>query len=108
MLNRRYLLNFIFHKLSVDTNLESASGKATYITKVKNLLRDMKALVLKEMLEKDLFLRVGASSSSSAPEIKKVYPNANVSYVTEVSEIPNGPTVPTETYEDMIQNLSLY
>jgi len=53
--------------------------------------------------------------SSNAPgqeseieKIKKVYPNANVSYVTEVSEIPNGPTVPTETYEDMIQNLSLY
>ena len=73
--NKISLENFIFHKLSVDTNLESASGKATYITKVKNLLRDMKALVLKEMLEKDLFLRVGASSSSSAPEIKKVYPN---------------------------------
>ncbi|MAR76966.1 MAG: DNA primase [Rhizobiales bacterium] len=73
--NKISLENFIFHKLSVDTNLESASGKATYITKVKNLLRDMKALVLKEMLEKDLFLRVGASSSSSASEIKKIYPN---------------------------------
>lgn len=73
--NKISLENFIFHKLSADINLESASGKATYITKVKNLLRDMKALVLKEMLEKDLFLRVGASSSSSASEIKKVYPN---------------------------------
>ena len=73
--NKISLENFIFHKLSVDTNLESASGKATYITKVKNLLRDMKALVLKEMLEKDLFLRVGASSSSSTSEIKKIYPN---------------------------------
>ena len=73
--NKISLENFIFHKLSADINLESASGKATYITKVKNLLRDMKALVLKEMLEKDLFLRVGASSSSSDPEIKKVNPS---------------------------------
>lgn len=73
--NKISLENFIFHKLSADINLESASGKATYITKIKNLLRDMKALVLKEMLEKDLFLRVGASSSSSDPEIKKVNPS---------------------------------
>ena len=72
--NKISLENFIFHKLSADINLESASGKATYITKIKNLLRDMKALVLKEMLEKDLFLRVGASSPSSGPEIKKVNP----------------------------------
>ncbi len=72
--NKISLENFIFHKLSADINLESASGKATYITKIKNLLRDMKALVLKEMLEKDLFLRVGASSPSSDPEIKKVNP----------------------------------
>ena len=74
--NKISLENFIFHKLSADINLESASGKATYITKIKNLLRDMKALVLKEMLEKDLFLRVGASSSSSDPEIKKVNPSS--------------------------------
>ena len=73
--NKISLENFIFHKLSADINLESASGKATYITKIKNLLRDMKALVLKEMLEKDLFLRVGASSSSSDPEIKKANPS---------------------------------
>ena len=45
---------------------------------------------------------------SEIEKIKNFYPNAEVSYVTEVTDIPGGPTVPVQTYEDMIQNLSLY
>ena len=42
---------------------------------------------------------------SEIEKIKNFYPNAEVSYVTEVTDIPGGPTVPVQTYEDMIQNL---
>ena len=74
--------DFIYKKFSKDLNLNTVAGKTQYLQKVEELLKPLKAPIMKKMLIESLNEKIGAKYASETTKIvskKKVKKNFNAS-----------------------------
>ena len=74
--------DFIYKKFSKDLNLSNVAGKTQYLQKVEELLKPLKAPIMKKMLVESLTEKIGAKYTSETNKViskKKVKKNFNAS-----------------------------
>ena len=74
--------DFIYKKFSKDLNLSTVAGKTQYLQKVEELLKPLKAPIMKKMLIESLNEKIGAKYASETTRViskKKVKKNFNTS-----------------------------
>ena len=74
--------DFIYKKFSKDLNLSNVAGKTQYLQKVEELLKPLKAPIMKKMLVESLTEKIGAKYTSETNNViskKKVKKNFNAS-----------------------------
>ncbi len=62
--------DFIYKKFSKDSNLDTAAGKTQYLKKVDELLKPLKAPIMKKMLHESLSEKIGAKYVSQVGEVR--------------------------------------
>jgi len=74
--------DFIYKKFAKDLNLSTVAGKTQYLQKVEELLKPLKAPIMKKMLIESLNEKIGAKYASETTRViskKKVKKNFNTS-----------------------------
>jgi len=61
--------DFIYKKFSRDSNLDTAAGKTQYLQKVDELLKPLKAPIMRKMLHESLNEKIGAKYLSQADNV---------------------------------------